>query len=199
MKLTNLCEAKENTLSYKTVFVLSLSLVLGCIAVIAQGDTPSTNTQPGSSPTSASTTAEAPATPEQRSNLENRLSNYLSDYKAAQWRYTAAYHTCIFGAAIFSALAALLVKVRVTMFGLRDRTRRENWTATTAAIAALLITISTAGNLQQSWQDNMTRRYAVESLLNLFKADQNLTSNEIEDYGKKLAQITDRNFVKSGN
>jgi len=164
--------------------------------VVAQPEAPiNTNAQPGS--TSAGPDSALPGgaitTSEQVSKVEVRLNRYFTDYKNAQWRYSWAYHICIYGAAILSALSALLSKIHIKAFGLKEPARRDNATASLAAIAALLIAISTAGKLQDSWQTNKTKRYAVESLLNQLATDQNLTSEDLEAYGKRLSLIIDPN------
>jgi hypothetical protein len=180
----------------KRIYLIALCVapLLCCVAGVAQSETSAMHDQPGSTPVSSSASPGGNGTvasPEQVSKLEARLDRYFTDYRNAQWRYSWAYHTCIYGAAILSAFAALLSKIHVKAFGLEDPTRRDNWTASAAAIAALLIAVSTAGKLQDSWQENKIRRYEVESLRNQFAAEQNLTSEELEAYGKKLALIVD--------
>ena len=177
-------------MSRTNVIILYLMLLLCCIIGSAQSETSAnTNTQSGSTAASSST----PASAEQTTKLEARLNNYFIAYRNAQWRYSWAYHICIYGAAIFSALAALLSKIHIKSFGLADQSRRDNWTASLAAMAALLIAISTAGKLQDSWQENRPKRYAVEGLMNQFAAEQNPTSEELEAYGKRLALVIDPN------
>ena len=62
-----------------------------------------------------------------------------------------------------------------------------------AAGAALLIAISTAGNLADSWQDNKKKRYAIESLVNQLEVEHDPTYDDLEAYGKRLALILDPN------
>ncbi|MEP7147950.1 MAG: hypothetical protein ABI857_03615 [Acidobacteriota bacterium] len=180
-----------------TFAVICLGLFLFCVAGIAQTETPA-NIQTVSEPTTNSNSPSSggtgiEASPEHAVKLEQRLNSYWTDYKYAQWRYSWAYHICVYGAAILSALAALLSKVHIKVFGLDHATRRDNWTASLAAVAAVFIAISTAGTLSESWQENMKKRYAVESLLNQLTFDQHPTSNKLEAYGKKLALIIDPN------
>ena len=177
---------------------LCITLLLCCIAGVAQSETSVTNTQPGSTSagnSASSSGAGTAASPEQINKLEARLDRYFTDYRNAQWRFSWAYHICIYGAAILSALAALLSKAHLKVFGLEDPARRDNWTASLAAVAALLIAISSAGKLQESWQENMSKRYDVEGLVNQLAAEQNPTSEELEAYGKSLALIIDPHTV----
>ncbi|HEX3560894.1 MAG TPA: hypothetical protein VHU19_16955 [Pyrinomonadaceae bacterium] len=180
------------------LIALCIALLLCCIAAVARSETSVTSTQPGSASagnSASSSGAGTAASPEQINKLEARLDRYFTDYRNAQWRFSWAYHICIYGAAILSALAALLSKARLKVFGLEDPARRDNWTASLAAVAALLIAISSAGKLQESWQENMSKRYDVESLVNQLAAEQNPTSEELEAYGKRLALIIDPHTV----
>jgi hypothetical protein len=176
---------KESVMSQAKLIALCTVLLLGCLPVAAQSETPTPDTNAQTKSTLASS--------EQVSRVEARMNDYFQDYKTYQWTYSWAYHICIYGAAILSALAALLTKVHIKAFGLQDPTRRDNSTASLAAIAALLVAVSTAGKLQESWQTNKTKRYAVESLLNQLTTDQNLTSDDLEAYGKRLSLIIDPN------
>lgn len=133
------------------------------------------------------------ATAEQKTALAERLRNYKDEYRSAQWRYSWAYHFCVYLAAILSALAAWFSKVHVKRLGTEDPTRRDNLTASMSAAAALLIAISSAGSLADRWQDNKKTRYAIESLLNQVEAEQDPTPQELEAYGKRLALIIDPN------
>jgi len=176
------------------VTLIALCALLLCFAVTVAQPAVNTNPQNGSTPAgSSNSAASVQASPEQVNRVEERLREYFTDYRNAQWRYSWAYHICIYGAAVLSALSALLSKVHVRAFGLTEPSRRDNWTASLAAIAAVLIAISTAGKLQDSWQTNRTKRYAVESLLNQLATDQNLTSDDLEAYGKRLSLIIDPN------
>ena len=163
------------------LIALCAILLASCAVVVAQNEPASVN------PSSAQ------ASPEQVARVEARLQKYFTDYRNAQWSYSWAYHICIYGAAILSALSALLSKIHITAFGLKDSTRRDNFTASFAAIAALLIAISSAGKLQDSWQANRTKRYAVESLINQLATAQNPTGADLEGYGKRLSLIIDPN------
>jgi hypothetical protein len=184
---------KGSAMSRANLIALCAILLLCCAVMIAQ---PPATTNPQNGNTAAANPnsgSSGQVSPEQVKRVEETLKEYFTDYRNAQWSYSWAYHICIYGAAILSALSALLSKVHVNAFGLKEPTRRDNLTASFAAIAALLIAISTAGKLQDSWQTNRTKRYAVESLLNQLRTDQNLPSDELEAYGKRLALIIDPN------
>lgn len=183
-------------MSHAKLIAVCAILLLCCAGMIAQNEPLPVHINPRTENTSTADANSAPpalASAEQVNRVEARLNQYFKDYRNAQWSYSWAYHICIYGAAILSALSALLSKVHLNAFGLTDSTRRDNWTASLAAIAAVLIAVSTAGKLQDSWQTNRTKRYAVESLLNQLATDQNLTSGDLEAYGKKLSLIIDPN------
>ena len=167
----------------------NLSLIVLLLATVLFAAAPAQSESPDAN--SIVSTGNNPAPVEQKAALTDKLKDYQSNYKSAQWRYSWAYHFCVYAAAILSALAAWLSKVHVKRLGLDDPTRRDNWTASMAAGAALLIAISTAGELADRWHDNKKKRYAVESLLNQFEAEQDPTSAELEAYGKRLALIVD--------
>lgn len=83
------------------------------------------------------------------------------EYRANTVRWSAAYYGCLFGAALFSAMAALILKLE--LLGNRPRLRND-LAATMATVAALLVTLSTTGDFQRKWQAN---RMAAAEVANL--------------------------------
>jgi hypothetical protein len=74
---------------------------------------------------------------------------------SAAW--ALAYHGSLFGAAILSAAAALLIKVPPAPL--------EDLAAVSATIAALLTTLSSVGNFQTKWFGNRNAFHALDELL----------------------------------
>jgi type VI protein secretion system component VasK len=88
------------------------------------------------------------------------VANYR-EYRANSVRWSAAYFGCIFGSALLSALAGVLLKWE----GLARRPALKNdLAASFAAIAALLITLSTLGDFQRKWEANRVAASAMENL-----------------------------------
>ena len=65
------------------------------------------------------------ASVDDKSALIVKLEDFGSGYRVAQWRYSWAYHFCIYLAAVLSALAAWLSKVHVKSLGMDDPTKRD--------------------------------------------------------------------------
>lgn len=88
------------------------------------------------------------------------VTNYR-EYRANSVRWSAAYFGCIFGSALLSALAGVVLKLE----SLAKRPALKNdLAASFAAIAALLITLSTVGDFQRKWQANRIAASAMENL-----------------------------------
>ena len=88
------------------------------------------------------------------------LDNY-HEYRANTVRWSAAYYGCLFGSALFSALAALFLKLDM----LSERPKlRNDISASLATLAALLVTLSTTGDFQRKWGANRVAAAAMENL-----------------------------------
>jgi hypothetical protein len=83
------------------------------------------------------------------------------EYRGNAVRWSAAYFGCVFGSALFSALAGLLLKLEV--LGSRPRLRND-LAASLAVLAALLVTLSTTGDFQRKWQANRIAAASMENL-----------------------------------
>ena len=77
---------------------------------------------------------------------------------AKSWSFT--YFSCVFGSAVFSAMAGVVLKL--TSFTCTDA--KNDLAATLAAIGALLVTLSTAGDFQRKWRSNRIAANALENL-----------------------------------
>lgn len=99
------------------------------------------------------------------------LANY-HEYRTNSILWSFAYFGCLFGSAFASALAGVVLKLDI----LKDRPALKNDSAAAlAAIAALLVTLSTSGDFQRKWQSNRIAADAMENLsYDLLKADKSL-------------------------
>jgi hypothetical protein len=92
--------------------------------------------------------------------------NYFEEYKSYTWRWSFAYWGSVFGAAILSALAGILLKLDA----LKDKKvlslSQTDISALLAGFAALLITISSAGDFSGKWKANRTAKFRTEQLKN---------------------------------
>jgi len=83
------------------------------------------------------------------------------EYRANAARWSGVYFTCIFGSAFLSAMAGLVLKLELLQPWPR---LRNDLAATSAILAALLITLSTVGDFQRKWQANRMAAAAMENL-----------------------------------
>jgi hypothetical protein len=78
------------------------------------------------------------------------LTNYL-EIRGNASRWSGIYWGCTFVAALFSALAGLILKLE--SIPIADKPRKDI-SATLAVTAAIVVTISTSGDFQRKWQAN---------------------------------------------
>jgi hypothetical protein len=87
------------------------------------------------------------------------LSNYFETrFNAALW--SGVYWGSTFAAALFSALAALVLKVETLI---RNEAAKKDLAAGFAVLAALLVTVSTSGDFQRKWQANRVAAAELEN------------------------------------
>jgi hypothetical protein len=84
--------------------------------------------------------------------------NYLETRSNAS-RWSGAYWTFTFTAAILSAMAALVIKLETFI---KNEGAKKDLAATLSIAAALLVTISTSGDFQRKWQANRTAAAELE-------------------------------------
>jgi hypothetical protein len=83
------------------------------------------------------------------------------EYRANAARWSGVYFSCVFGAAFLSALAGLVLKLELLQAWPRFR---NDFAATAAMVAALLVTLSSSGDFQRKWQANRIAAAAMENL-----------------------------------
>lgn len=121
------------------------------------------------------------------------LDNYIETRSnASVW--SGVYWSFTFCAAIFSALAGLLLKFESII---KNEGLRKDTAALLSVSAALLITISTSGDFQRKWQANRVAASKLE------RAAYELLENRIADPHKHFATIGnilhERNLAVVGN
>lgn len=99
--------------------------------------------------------------PEKNKELGQVVIKTYHEYRGNAVRWSAAYFGCVFGSALFSALAGLLLKLEV--LGSWPRLRND-LAASLAVLAALLVTLSTTGDFQRKWQANRIAAASMENL-----------------------------------
>lgn len=115
--------------------------------------------------------------PESKKDLGQLILDNYHEYRANTVRWSFAYFSCIFGAAIFSAFSALILKLDL----LQDRKQlRNDIAAILSTLAALFITLSTVGDFQRKWQTNRMAASGMEILAyELLKSDSKSTPKSI--------------------
>jgi hypothetical protein len=99
--------------------------------------------------------------PQETKDLGTIVINSYHEYRANTVRWSAAYYGCLFGSALFSALAALFLKLE--MLGERPKLRNDV-AASLATLAALLVTLSSTGDFQRKWTANRVAAASMENL-----------------------------------
>lgn len=82
------------------------------------------------------------------------------EYRDNARRWSFVYHTAIFGAAILSALAGLVLKLE---YFLKDDGLKKDLAACLAMIAALFAAVSSSGNFHDKWEANRIAASKIES------------------------------------
>jgi hypothetical protein len=99
--------------------------------------------------------------------------NY-DEYRANSSRWSFAYFGSVFGAAILSAMAGVILKLDMLK---NHPAARQDVAAISAALAALLITLSTMGRFEEKWRANRLAASAMESTIyDLAQKDADLTA-----------------------
>jgi hypothetical protein len=147
----------------RSILIVSLILVVGIIAVVLwrSGATPrgeaiakivGDDKNPDKNPGLLSN--------EQKPLGSIILANY-EEYRDNTIRWSAAYFSCLFLSAAFSALAGFVLKIKAFSTA---SVLKEDLAALLAMLAALLITLSTVGDFQRKWQANRIAASDTEAL-----------------------------------
>lgn len=112
------------------------------------------------------------------SELMETVRAKYAEYASYSTRWSAGYWGFVFGAAILSALSGILLKLdaleKQTILALSQ----TDIAALLAGTAALLITISSAGDFSGKWKANRTAKNRTEQLLNDLRIPE-ITSKEV--------------------
>lgn len=113
------------------------------------------------------------------------LSSFL-EVRTNASRWSGIYWSCTFVATLFSALAALILKLESLPV---DEKRKKDIAATLAVTAAILVTISTSGDFQRKWQANRIAAAEIERIGYTFlKMDGTNARSFLAAVGKTLHQ-----------
>jgi len=94
-------------------------------------------------------------------DIAKLISINYEEYRDNTKRWSLAYYSCVFLAAIFSALAGVILKLEY--FAKNDGLKKDV-AALLAVTAALLVAISTNGDFQRKWQANRVAASGMENL-----------------------------------
>ena len=94
-------------------------------------------------------------------DLQDRISRDLRSEKLWTKLWSLVHHLFLFGAAIISALAALILQLKTNILGIDYNTVGTVF----AALAALLGTIAGAGGFRRKWQTNRLTRNRLDELM----------------------------------
>jgi hypothetical protein len=123
-------------------------------------------------------------------DLANLIGTNFHEYRNNSSRWSFVYFSCIFLAAILSALAGAIIK----MDFLKDKFWKNDVAAIFAVTAAILGVISTTGDFQRKWQANRLAASGMENLAyDLLKKpftddDRTKVISEIEEINLKRNQ-----------
>jgi len=104
-----------------------------------------------------------PLAGQERAGLETLINDLGERYNAGNKRWSRLYHWSLYGSAILSALAALVLKLRVSKKR-KIQPYQTDLAALLAALSAILITVNSAGKLNQRWQTDRLAKNAIIQL-----------------------------------
>lgn len=99
--------------------------------------------------------------PENVAGLGTLVATNYMEYRANAARWSAAYFGCLFGAALLSACAGVILKLESIHM---QQALRNDLAAVMAALAALLITLLTIGSFEEKWRANRVAASDMENL-----------------------------------
>jgi len=97
---------------------------------------------------------------DQQQTVVEKIGDDYQEYREAASMWRGVYHTFQFGAAILSAVAALVLKLD----GVGSLQARNNWGAALAASSAIFIALLTTGRFKDKWEANRVAAFAVRDL-----------------------------------
>jgi len=98
--------------------------------------------------------------PDESKGLDEIVLAAYREHRGNTIRWSAAYFGCTFGSALLSATSAVVLKIE--SFG--NVGVKKDFAAVLAATAALLVTLSTAGDFHRKWLANRAAATAMENL-----------------------------------
>lgn len=95
-----------------------------------------------------------------KQTVAKRIEDDYTEFRKAARFWSGIYNTFQFGAAILSAVAALMLKLDSVV----SLQARNNWGAALAATSAIFITLLTTGRFKEKWEANRVAAFAVRDL-----------------------------------
>src|SRR5262245_35406055 len=139
----------------------SFVLTIGTLIVITHNIVLAQQTSAQVTPIPSS--EDQPMSDEERTRWLNEIEQATKKREAASTKWDYLYHGSLYGSALLSALAALILQLR---FNKQSRLgkQQKNIATVLASLAALLITFNTAGNFNRKWLNHRTNKYALYKL-----------------------------------
>jgi len=97
---------------------------------------------------------------DQRQTVVEKIEADHKEFRGAARMWSGVYHTFQFGAAILSAVAALVLKLD----GVGSLQARSTWGAALAAAVAIFIALLITGRFNGKWEANRVAAFAVRDL-----------------------------------
>ena len=99
-------------------------------------------------------------TPEQTQKFESRLNERSEWYGKGRRQWSFAHHSTLYISVISSAAAAIIPQLQ----GFTNEALQKNLTSILAGLAAVLISLGTAGNFGRKWRANRISKGKAEQL-----------------------------------
>ena len=127
---------------------------------------------------------------EERNELKSEVENYYRYYRRGSNRWFIIYFGCLYLSALFSGFAAVTLKLDMTA-------KNRDLPAILAAIAAILSTLTAAGDFSKRYRANRIARGSIEQL-KLDLSDRNIDLGKIRSELKEIIRIYTGDTIGSG-
>jgi hypothetical protein len=129
-------------------------------------------------------------TPEERESLRNDVEKFYKRRDRSTKMWSALSHGSLFLSAIFSALAALVLKLK----SLEGSPYQSDISAALAVAAAVLTTLTAVGSFHRKWRVNRTSRSGLEQL-RVELSDPNTDGGRVRTRLKEIIQKHDEGII----
>lgn len=176
--------------------LLTIFLMLFCfIALSSLGVAQNQNANSNTSASSESKQTETVGPSNIRADLVKKVEEKHNEYASYTFRWSGAYWGFVFGAAVFTTIAGLWIKLEALKDKIFLKLTQTDIGAILAGVATLLITISTTGDFYGKWRANRSARDRSEQLQ--IKLDNNkLTADEAANELIKIIEDQSKGVIK---